>query len=96
MVSAPAATVKPNPSFKTLERENRFRNPPKDKTAYPALTAAVQPHVDSFNAVTEEGGLLDLARQEIGIKSCFDGKDAATGNKISRESCPGRVPFATA
>lgn len=87
-----AATVKPNPSFETLKRENLFRNPPKDKTAFPALTAAVQPHVDSFNAVTEEGGLLDLARKEIGVKSVFDGQDGTSGNKISGTSPPPRNP----
>jgi DNA-directed RNA polymerase I subunit RPA2 len=84
MVSATVATVKPNSSFKTLKREHLFRNPPKDKSAFPALIAAVQPHFDSFNAVTEEGGFLDLARKEIGIKAVFDGKDGNRGNKISR------------
>ncbi|KAA8895300.1 DNA-directed RNA polymerase I [Sphaerosporella brunnea] len=80
----PAATVKPNTSFETLKREHLFRNPPKDKSAFPALIEAIKPHVDSFNAVTEEGGLLDLARKEIGVKAVFDGKDGGNrGNKIS-------------
>jgi len=78
-----ATTVKPNTSFDTLKREALFRNPPKDKSAFPALIAAVQPHIDSFNAVTEEGGFLDLARKDIGVKSVFDGEDRSRGNKIS-------------
>lgn len=75
----------PSMSFDTLKRENLFRNPPKDKSAFPALLAAVQPHIDSFNAVTAEGGLLDLARQDIGVKSVFDGRDdnESLGNKLS-------------
>ncbi|KAL7275023.1 DNA-directed RNA polymerase I subunit RPA2 [Rhizina undulata] len=79
------ATTKPATSFETLKRESLFRNPPKDKSAFPALLAAVQPHIDSFNAVTAEGGLLDLARQDIGVKSVFDGqKDKGKfGNKLS-------------
>ena len=91
MPPATATTVKPNPSFDTLKREHLFRNPPKDKSAFPALIAAVQPHVDSFNAVTEEGGCLDLARKDIGIKSVFDGADGNLGNKISRK-CRRRLP----
>lgn len=77
---------KPSTSFDTLKRENLFRNPPKDKSAFPALLAAVQPHIDSFNAVTAEGGLLDLARQDIGVKSVFDGRNEKgnLGNKLSR------------
>lgn len=78
-------STKPTTSFDTLKRESLFRNPPKDKSAFPALLAAVQPHIDSFNAVTVEGGLLDLAREDIGIKSVFDGKNeiGSLGNKLS-------------
>ena len=45
--------------FRTLEREKRFQNPPKDKSVYPLLADAVAPHVGSFNALTEgaDGGL---------------------------------------
>lgn len=76
---------KPLMSFNTLKRENLFRNPPKDKSAFPALLAAVQPHIDSFNAVTAEGGLLDLARKDIGVKTVFDGRNekGSLGNKLS-------------
>ena len=79
------ATVKPNTSFYTLERQDLFRNPPKDKSAFPALLDAINPHIESFNAITTEGGLLDLARQDIGVKSVFDstGDGKSLGNKLS-------------
>lgn len=46
-------------SFNTLEREKYFRNPPTDKSYYPLLDDAIEPHIESFNALTEgEGGGL--------------------------------------
>lgn len=83
---APSNTVRSSISFETVKREKLFRNPPTDKSAYPALIAAVQPHVDSFNAMTEAGGLLEHARRDIGEKIVFDGKadSGSLGNKISR------------
>lgn len=61
--------------FRTLERESRFINPPKDKTAFPLLKEAIEPHVGSFNALTEgpDGGLLSQAIEDIGEKVIFDG-----------------------
>jgi DNA-directed RNA polymerase I subunit RPA2 len=73
-------------SFDTVRREKLFRNPPRDKTAYPALQAAVQPHIESFNAILDRGGLLDLGLRDIGTKAFFDGADDAPnpkGNKLS-------------
>lgn len=76
--------------FRTIERESRFINPPKDKSAFPALADAIQPHIGSFNALSEgpEGGLLNLAVKDIGSKVIFDGKGSDTnpnylGNKLS-------------
>jgi DNA-directed RNA polymerase I subunit RPA2 len=67
-----------------------FSNPPKDKSAYPALKAALLPHIESFNALLESDGhkpgLLELGLQEIGTKSVFDGAEGAPtwrGNKLS-------------
>lgn len=77
------ATVNSNTSFDTLRREDLFRNPPKDKSAFPALIASVRPHIDSFDALTEEGGLFDLARKDISVKTILGGKDGNNGNKIS-------------
>lgn len=71
--------------FQTLKRERLFRNPPTDKSAFPALEAAVRPHVDSFNALTVDGGLLDLAARDIGERSVFDGSTEFSkyGNKLT-------------
>ncbi|ODV79088.1 DNA-directed RNA polymerase I [Suhomyces tanzawaensis NRRL Y-17324] len=71
--------------FNTLEREKRFQNPPKDKSAFPLLADAVLPHIGSFNALTEgpDGGLLNLAVKDIGSKTIFDTKDdTRSGNKL--------------
>ncbi|CUM64158.1 uncharacterized protein PRCAT00001750001 [Priceomyces carsonii] len=71
--------------FKTLERERRFQNPPKDKSAYPLLAEAVSPHLGSFNALMEgpDGGLLNLAAKDIGTKTIFDSEDSERlGNKL--------------
>ena len=71
--------------FETLKREQLFRHPPTDKTAFPALEAAVLPHVNSFNALTEDGGLLDLAAKDIGERSVFDRKQefSKDGNRLT-------------
>lgn len=72
--------------FRTLEREKRFQNPPKDKSAYPMLEAAVAPHVGSFNQLVENDsneGLLNMAVKDIGYKTMFDSVDTdRLGNKL--------------
>ncbi|KAK6458367.1 DNA-directed RNA polymerase I [Scheffersomyces xylosifermentans] len=71
--------------FRTLEREQRFQNPPEDKSAFPLLQDAVAPHIGSFNALTEgaDGGLLNLAVKDIGTKTIFDSNDTdRLGNKL--------------
>ncbi|KAF3922005.1 hypothetical protein ABW20_dc0105332 [Dactylellina cionopaga] len=71
----------------TINREKRFRNPPADKSAFPALHEAIRPHVDSWNAVFREGGCLHQALQEIGEKTVFDRLDGNAevgyGNKLT-------------
>lgn len=71
--------------YNTLRREKLFRNPPTDRTAYPALQLAVDPHIESFNALFRNDGtpsLLDHALAEIGTKTFLDGDDrAASGDK---------------
>jgi DNA-directed RNA polymerase I subunit RPA2 len=47
--AAPSAKT-PQPwttAFDTKRRHDLFSNPPKDKTAYPMLAAAVDPHINS-------------------------------------------------
>ncbi|KAK4170277.1 putative DNA-directed RNA polymerase I subunit RPA2 [Cladorrhinum sp. PSN259] len=66
--------------FNTLRREKLFRNPPTDRSAYPALQEAVNPHIESFNALFRNDGkpsLLDHALAEIGTKTFLDGDERA-------------------
>lgn len=71
--------------FQTLKRERLFQNPPKDKSAFPALQEAILPHTESFNALTVDGGLLDLAVKDIGERAVFDGNTEVGpfGNKLT-------------
>lgn len=62
-------------SFDTLRRQNLFQNPPKDHSAYPALQAAIEPHVNSFNALFEKDGLIAQGLKDIGAKTYLDGDD---------------------
>ncbi|KAF6840110.1 DNA-directed RNA polymerase i subunit beta [Colletotrichum plurivorum] len=75
---APSATnTEWDHQYNTLRRENLFRNPPKDHTAYPALQEAVSPHIDSFNALFRADGksLLTRGLEDIGVKTYLDGDD---------------------
>lgn len=71
--SAEPTNTKWSTGFDTVRREKLFRNPPKDKTAYPSLAVITKPHIDSFNAVFEQGGLLDESLKDIGTKVFLDG-----------------------
>ncbi|KAJ0419416.1 hypothetical protein BJY00DRAFT_163801 [Aspergillus carlsbadensis] len=62
-------------NYDVLRREKLFRNPPEDHTAYPSLAAAIKPHVDSFNALFEEGGIIEAGLKDIGTRTFLD--DAA-------------------
>jgi DNA-directed RNA polymerase I subunit RPA2 len=76
---APSATsptdTKWDHEFHTLRRENLFRNPPQDHSAYPALQAAIRPHIDSFNALWEQNGLIAQGLRDIGTKTFLDGDE---------------------
>ncbi|KAI4942312.1 DNA-directed RNA polymerase I subunit RPA2 [Alternaria arbusti] len=69
-------------------RHDLFRNPPKDKTAYPMLAAAVDPHINSFNTIFTRGGQLDQGIKDIGTKIFVDGdpyaapEDAGQRNRL--------------
>ena len=68
--------------FSTLEREKRFRNPPKDGASVPILNEFVAPHIESFNALFDDSGLpagdgdgkglLSLDLKDIGERVVFD------------------------
>jgi DNA-directed RNA polymerase I subunit RPA2 len=71
---APAATsTEWSTGFDTARRQQLFRNPPKDKTAYPTLAETVDPHINSFNALFARGGQIDESIKEIGTKVFLDG-----------------------
>jgi DNA-directed RNA polymerase I subunit RPA2 len=79
----PASKIKP--SFRTLIREHSFKHPSTSKAEYPALQESVQPHIDSFNAITAEN-LLEIAIRDVGKKTVFDHKSDANGglgNKLT-------------
>ncbi|KAF2968065.1 hypothetical protein GQX73_g5481 [Xylaria multiplex] len=72
--------------YNTLRREDLFRNPPTDHTAYPLLQQAVNPHIESFDAVFANDGLLAKGLADIGTKVFLDGDDRTpveTRNKLS-------------
>jgi hypothetical protein len=79
-VAMPAISV----PFDNLRREKLFTYPPKDKSAFPALQAAVLPHLESFNELFN-GELLRLGCQDIGTKTVFDGSPDVSplGNKLT-------------
>ena len=66
-------------SFHTTTREKLFRKPPKDRTSYPELAEAFEPHTKSFNAVFDPDGFLDQGIKDIGMKATTDPE----GNKLS-------------
>lgn len=59
--------------YETIRRQKLFQTPPKDRSAYPALQTAIEPHIQSFNAILEEGGLMSEALKEIGTQIFLDG-----------------------
>ena len=82
-------------NFQTHRRLKLFKAPPRDHTAYPSLTDAVEPHIKSFNAITERGGILDLGLQDIGIKEFLDGdtnvnaaEDAGNASDNNQSAAP--------
>lgn len=77
--------------FDTLRREKLFRSPPKDHTAFPALVAAVQPHIDSFNALLDNRKLIDAALKDIGTKVFLDGDRETPDERLVRTK-EGRSP----
>lgn len=63
--------------YNLIRRQDLFRNPPTDHTAYPLLQLAVDPHIESFNAIfLDDGhkGLIDHGLDEIGTKTYLDGE----------------------
>lgn len=84
---APAATKQPwSTGFDTKRRQDLFRSPPKDKTAYPTLAEAVDPHINSFNAIFAAGGQLEESIRDIGTKVFLDGNPYAQPDEVGRRN----------
>ncbi|QIW95913.1 hypothetical protein AMS68_001431 [Peltaster fructicola] len=81
---APASTSPPREGwtvdFDTARRDHLFKNPP-DKTAYPSLATAIDPHVQSFNHVFAAGGQLSHALKDIATKTFLDGNPYADNDE---------------
>lgn len=77
--------------FDVPRRENLFRNPPNDRTAYPALADAIKPHVDSFNALFDGSKVLEAGLKDIGTKTFIDGEAETPEQKKARQA-EGRRP----
>lgn len=75
--------------YNTLRRENLFRNPPTDRSAYPLLQIAVNPHIESFNALFPTDGRTGLIAHglaDIGTKTFYDSPDGSSNgarNKLT-------------
>jgi DNA-directed RNA polymerase I subunit RPA2 len=76
--------------YDTVRRHKLFRNTPKDRSAYPALQAAVKPHVESFNALWDEG-LIDAGLKDIGTYTVVDGDARNPSKAIHRNKLDLRV-----
>lgn len=63
--------------YNTLRRENLFRNPPTDRSAYPLLQEAINPHIESFDALFGTNGLIAHGLADIGTKLYQDGDERA-------------------
>ena len=70
--------------FDTLRRENLFRNPPQDHSAYPALQEAIEPHIESFNALFDHDKILESALEDIGTKTFLE-LEETTAEREARE-----------
>ncbi|OAL19401.1 hypothetical protein AYO20_11645 [Fonsecaea nubica] len=76
--------------YDTVRRHKLFRNTPKDRSAFPALQAAVKPHIESFNALWDEN-LIDAGLKDIGIHTVVDGDLRNPSRAIQRNKLDLRV-----
>ena len=76
--------------YDTVRRHKLFKNPPKDRSAYPALQAAVKPHIEAFNALWDEG-LIDAGLKDIGTYTVVDGDLRNPTPGVSRNKLDLRV-----
>ncbi|THC97740.1 hypothetical protein EYZ11_002787 [Aspergillus tanneri] len=90
---APAKTdTKWSVNYDVLRRENLFRHPPKDRTAYPALADAIKPHIDSFNALFDGSKVLEAGLKDIGTKTFIDTDIETPDQKRARQAEGRKAP----
>ena len=70
--------------YDTLRREKLFKNPPKDRSAYPRLQEAVRPHIDSFNAIFEGHKLIEHAIKDIGTRTFLEPEHPVRQNGVGK------------
>src|SRR4051812_23944286 len=68
--------------YDTIRRQNLFKAPPRDKSAYPALAAAIRPHIQSFDALFENQQILQAGLCDIGTQTFVDSdpRDTSVGS----------------
>ena len=90
-MSSPRTSTKWSVEYDTLRRQKLFQVPPTDHSAYPALAAAVRPHVDSFNALFENQKLVEEGLKDTGIHSVVDGNPRDISSGLARNKLDLRV-----
>ena len=93
----PSATTQTDISwsveYDTLRRNKLYKNPPRDRSAFPLLQAAVKPHVESFNAIFDDNddNLINKALADIGTHTVVDGDPKDASRATSRNTLQLRV-----
>src|SRR5271170_4708276 len=77
--------------YETLRRQKLFQAPPKDKSAYPALAAAIKPHIQSFDALFENQKVLQAGLRDIGTQTVVDGDPRDTNVGSARNQLSLRI-----
>ena len=77
--------------YDTTRRHKLFKNPPRDHSAYPALAAAIKPHLESFNAIFENQKTLQAGLRDIGIQTVADGDPRDTNPATPRNQLGLRI-----
>jgi DNA-directed RNA polymerase I subunit RPA2 len=90
-MAGPRTSTEWSVEYDTLRRQRLFKNPPSDRSAYPALAAAIRPHVDSFNALFENQELVEKGLRDIGVHTVVDGDPRDTSRDLARNKLDLRV-----
>ena len=77
--------------YDTRRRNKLFKKPPRDRSAFPLLQATVKPHVESFNALFGDTGLIKEALEDIGTHTVADGDTRDTSRATPKNRLQLRV-----